>query len=80
MKTIFERLIHFWNIKSFHIEDDILCFDHDNCIITLDDAQFVLNEHIPFNVYKTYWCYIMMIDRDLSFRQWYNYNYRPTEL
>lgn len=78
MKTTFERLIHFWNIKSYHIEDDILCFDHYNYFITLDDADFVLTEHIPFIVYKTYW-YEGVDCKLLDFREWYN-NYKLNEL
>lgn len=72
MKTTFERLIHFWNIKSFHIEDDILCFDHDNYFITLEDTDFVLDMNIPFSVYRTYW-YEGVDNKSLTFREWYIY-------
>lgn len=71
MKTIFERLIHFWNIKSYEIDNDILWFDHYNFCISLDDASLVLDERIPFSVYN-YW-YEGVDNKSLTFREWYIY-------
>lgn len=69
MKTTFERLIHLWNLKSYHIEDDILWFDKYNYCISLDDASYVLEEKIPFSVYRTFW--FEGVDTELTFKEWY---------